>query len=98
MDLANRQPHRIVFRLHAVQRMFERGVTVDDVREVLAHGETIERYPNDMPYPSRLICGWREGTPLHVVVADNSVNDETIIVTVYVPDTRWENDFRRRKT
>jgi len=47
----------IIFRVHALQRMFERGVTQEDVRHVLATGETIERYPDDQPYPSRLILG-----------------------------------------
>ena len=32
---------KIIFRGHAVQRMFERGLTIEDVRAVLADGETI---------------------------------------------------------
>ena len=47
----------LVFRIHAIQRMFERSVTRADVREVLATGEVIEQYPDDTPYPSRLILG-----------------------------------------
>jgi hypothetical protein len=79
--------------------MFERHVTVDDVREVLASGETIERYPDDKPYPSRLILGSRGGRPLHLVVADNTLIGEVIVVTVYEPErSRWEDDFRRRRT
>ncbi len=30
-----------------------------DVREVLTSGEVIESYPDDTPYPSRLVLGWR---------------------------------------
>jgi hypothetical protein len=93
------QPKRLIFRVHAIQRMFQRGVTVDDIREVIDNGETIESYPADTPYPSRLICGWCGARPLHLVVADNSLMSETIIVTVYEPDPdRWESDFRRRRT
>jgi hypothetical protein len=45
-----------------------------------------------------LILGWRGKLPLHVVVADNSANDEVIIITVYEPDAhQWESDFKRRK-
>lgn len=79
--------------------MFERGIGVDDVRKVLATGETIEGYPDDTPYPSRLVLGWRGGRPIHLVVADNASSDEVIVITVYEPDiNRWEPGFRRRST
>jgi hypothetical protein len=57
-----RSPTR--FRVHAIQRMFRRGVSVEAIRQVLATGETIERYPDDTPYPSRLVLGWRESRSL----------------------------------
>ena len=35
---------------------------------------------------------------LHVVVADNAPDDETIVVTVYEPDPAlWQPGFRRRR-
>ena len=89
---------KITFRAHAVRRMFERAVSTDEVRAVLATGETIADYPDDTPYPSRLVLGWRGGRPLHVVAAYNATDDETIAVTVYEPVTAdWEPDFRRKK-
>ena len=36
-------------RLHAAQRMLERGVSVGDVLAVLNGGTTIEDYPDDTP-------------------------------------------------
>ena len=48
---------KITFRAHAVRRMFERVVSTDEVRAVLATGETIADYPDDTPYPSRLVLG-----------------------------------------
>ena len=64
---------------------------------VLANGETIDDYPDDMPYPSRLALGWVHGRPLHVVAAYDECADQTIVVTVYEPDPAgWEADFRRR--
>ena len=54
---------KLVFRVHALQRMFERQIGVDDVRAVIDSGETIEDYPNDQPYPSRLVLGWRGAAP-----------------------------------
>ena len=89
---------RLVFRLHAVKRIFQRAIAVSDVRAVLASGETIETYPDDMPYPSRLLLGWRGTRPLHVVVADSVAMNETIVVTVYEPDlAAWHSGFRRRR-
>ncbi len=46
---------RLVFRVHAVERMFGRGISEEDVRHALANGEEIESYPEDAPYPSRLV-------------------------------------------
>ena len=90
---------RIIFRVHAVQRMFERKIDEEDVRHVIRTGETIEDYPADQPYPSRLILGRRNRRPLHVVAAYNNDDDQIIIITVYEPDpAQWTADFRRRKT
>ena len=89
---------RLVFRVHALQRMFERRITTEEVRRVLESGETIESYPEDQPYPSRLVLGWVGTRPLHVVVADHQTAETMVIITVYEPDPElWENDFARRK-
>ena len=88
----------LVFRVHAIQRMVQRAISEADVRQVLTSGEVIESYPDDRPYPSRLILGWRGGRPLHVVVAESPTTQETIIITVYEPDTEhWEPGFQRRR-
>ena len=88
----------LIFRVHAIQRMFQRHINVDDVRGVLETGETIEHYPDDMPYPIRLVLGWIVSQPVHVVAADNTESQETIVITVYEPDpSQWEPGFRRRK-
>ena len=89
---------RVIFRVHAVQRMFERNISLDDVLQILKRGEVIERYPDDKPFPSRLILG-RVGTrALHVVAADDVGTDRIIVVTVYEPESsKWEGDFKRRK-
>jgi len=85
------------FRVHAVQRMFQRHVTVEDVRHALDSGEELEAYPKDQPYPSRLVLGWCGSRPLHVVAAQNVANDETIVITVYEPDPFvWDASFSLR--
>ncbi|MEE9912835.1 MAG: DUF4258 domain-containing protein [Deltaproteobacteria bacterium] len=87
----------IIYRTHAVKRMFQRNVNETDVRNILMQGETIEAYVDDKPYPSRLILGWISERPIHVVAADNAVDNEIIVVTVYEPDTeKWSVDFKRR--
>jgi hypothetical protein len=89
---------KITYRVHAVRRMFERNIGEEDVRKVLLQGEEIAGYPDDQPYPSRLLLGRVGGRPLHVVAAYNAGDDETIVVTVYEPDPAlWEDGFRRRK-
>jgi len=81
-----------------MQRMFERRVPEENVRQVLQSGEMIEDYSDEMPFPSRLISGRRGDRPLHVVVAENTKEDETIVITVYEPDpSQWKSGSRDRK-
>jgi hypothetical protein len=90
--------NRLVFRVHAIKRMFQRQINIDDVHNVLISGEIIEDYPGDIPYPSYLMIGWCGSRPVHIVAADNATAHETIIITVYEPDLiNWENGFKRRK-
>lgn len=78
--------------------MAERNISRDDVEYVIEEGVTIRDYPDDTPYPSRLILGWRDARPLHVVAADVEITGETIIITVYEPDPDiWNTDFRSKK-
>lgn len=91
--------NKLIFRVHAIQRMFERGITKRDVSQVLAAGEVLERYPHDKPYPSRLVLGWLGSRPLHVVIAENEGTKELIVVTTYEPDpVRWQPGFKQRRT
>jgi hypothetical protein len=88
----------IIFRMHAVQRMFERGIPVEAVRQVLQSGEMIEDYSDEMPTPGGLISAKRGQRPIHVVQAENTENDELVVITVYEPDTsQWKPGFRNRK-
>ena len=65
---------------------------------MLETGTTVEHYPDDFPYPSRLVLGWWQSRPIHVVVADNAKEGVRIVVTVYQPDLEeWEPGFRKRR-
>lgn len=88
----------LVFRIHAIKRMFERNISDQDVRVVLKNGKTIEEYPTDVPFPSKLIFGQINNRPIHVVVAENQITNETIIITVYEPSLKkWNDDFETRR-
>jgi len=90
---------QLQFRLHAVQRMYQRQITPQDIRAVIEQDTVIEEYPEDTPYPSCLMLGHVRGRPLHVVIAKDMAHQQAVIVTVYEPDPLlWEPDFRRRKT
>jgi hypothetical protein len=89
---------KIIFRVHAVQRMFERRVAAKQVSQALRTGETIEDYSSEMLQPSRLILGYQGKRPFHVVTSENTDTDETAIITVYIPDPgKWNKDFRSRR-
>jgi len=88
----------LLFRKHAIQRMFERRIGEEAVRLTIAEGEVIQEYPDDSPYPSRLILGWYDNRAIHIVAAYNEQNQTDIIITVYEPDpSQWEPGFKRRK-
>lgn len=89
---------KIIYRIHAIERMFERGIGVKDIRAALDSGENIEHYMDVAAYPGRLILTWRGKRPLHIVAADNSAGEEIIVITGYRPDrSRWTDDFKRRR-
>ena len=74
------------------------SIRSEQVREVLERGAAIENYPDDTPLPSYLMLGTGAGRVLHVVAADDSEADETIVITTYEPDPdEWEADFKTRK-
>jgi len=88
----------IIYRAHAIQRMFERRVSDEDVRQVLQSGEMIEDYSDEMPFPSRLMLGRRGDRPLHVVMAENTKEGGLTVITVYEPDSsQWKSGFKGRK-
>ena len=91
---------RIAFKKHSAIRMREREIYADEVKEVLMHGEIIEEYWDDRPFPSCLVFGFTEKQkPVHIVIAINSDDQIIYVITVYSPSKEeWENGFMRRKT
>lgn len=90
---------KVTYRVHALRRMFERLISAEEVAGVLGNGEEIALYPDDTPYPSRILLGLASGRPIHVVAAYNALVDETIVITVYEPDpAMWDATFKRRRS
>jgi hypothetical protein len=88
---------KIYFRVHAVQRMFERRVTMKNVLGAIKTGAMIEDYSLEMPEPGRLILGFQGKRPFHAVTSENSAANEITVITVYNPDPdKWSKDFRSR--
>ncbi len=86
------------FRVHAVQRMFERGISVSKVRRALEAGDIIEDYSAEMPEPSRLIMGVQGRRLFHVVTSENLAENKITVITVYRPEKdKWSKDLRSRK-
>ena len=89
----------IVLRIHAAKRMLQRGIRIDDVEITVETGEVIETYPDDTPFPSRLLLASAGGRVLHVVAADEPETTVTYVITAYYPDLdQWDAGCRRRRT
>jgi len=89
---------QVIFSGHAVQQMFHRMISKDDVLAVIRKGEVLIDYPDDTPYPSCLMLGFIENKPIHVVYAIDKETRTGIVITAYVPDSRlWTDDFKSRR-
>jgi hypothetical protein len=88
----------LLFRVHAVERMFERNISLKKVSQAIQSGELIEDYSSEMPEPGGLVLGFQGNRPFHVVTSENMEMNETTIITVYIPDPqKWTRDFRGRR-
>jgi len=87
----------IIWSVHILRRLQERGIFRKDVVNAILTGEIIEQYPDDKPYPSCLILGESDkGYPLHVVCSTDGETVKTI--TAYYPNSeKFLSDNRTRK-
>ncbi|NOY76263.1 MAG: DUF4258 domain-containing protein [Calditrichaeota bacterium] len=91
--------HNIRISDHAVEEAENDGFQFSEIFYSVLHGEIIEDYPNDKPFPSCLIFGLsRNNEPIHTVWAYNNSNHWAVLITVYRPDVqKWINWKERRK-
>ena len=83
-------------KLHAIQRINERGVLPSDIRDALLQCVLVEDYPDDRRGPSCLVWGkTATGRDLHLVCG---LTEETVwVITIYDPDMdKWESPIKRR--
>jgi len=78
--------------------MFQRNISVEEVKFVLQFGSIINEYSDDRPYPCKLVFALCNSRQLHVVFAENTKDNELIIITTYEASPEiWEDDFATRK-
>ncbi len=86
-----------IYRVHALERMFQRSITEEEVEQVVLEGQIIESYEDDQPYPSYFILNFVSNKAIHVVFAKNE-DSNIIVITVYEPSShKWEDDMKTRK-
>ena len=90
-------PENIELTMHAAKRLEQRGISINDVIHCIMHGEIIEQYPTDYPYPSCLILGVStDDNFIHAVIGSDQ--SQLWIITAYYPDINtWDEGFRVRK-
>lgn len=76
---------------HADDEAVDDNLTYEEIYFSVMHGEIIEDYPDDKPYPSCLIFGQSfAGERIHSVWAYNPESYWAVLITVYRPDpARW---------
>lgn len=88
----------IFWQKHSLQRMLERGISRQEVKDALQNGIVIEEYFDDYPFPSVLVAYLISQNPLHVVVSYDKSTKMCYIITAYIPDEKhFEADFITRK-
>jgi Domain of unknown function (DUF4258) len=93
------QRHQVRISDHADEEAQADHLNLDEIYFSILHGEIIEDYPTDEPYPSCLVYGHTSsGDPVHSVWAYNEASKWAVLITVYRPDpARWINWRTRRK-
>ncbi len=78
--------------------MFKRNISVEQVKYAIINGEEIRSYPDDKPYPGKLLLAYENELPLHIVIAQNSFEKKIIVITAYHPGSDiWMDNFKTRR-
>ena len=87
----------VIWSVHAMERIQERGITKTDVTTVINTGKIIEQYPDSFPYPACLILGTdNKENNLHIVIGCNGSIIK--IITAYYPnEDKFDSSGEKRK-
>jgi hypothetical protein len=90
---------RINMTDHADEELANDEILDEDLFYSILHGEIIEDYTDDKPFPSCLVYGKdQKGRHIHSVWAYSAGYDIAIVITGYIPDqNRWIDHRIRRK-
>jgi hypothetical protein len=92
------QEGRVRITNHADDEAAVDSLLLDEIYFSVLHGEVIEDYPTDKPYPSCLIFGRTvRAEPVHSVWAYNEQTKWSVLVTVYRPDPKRWIDWTKRR-
>ena len=93
------QTGRVRITDHAYEEANTDMLKFDEIYFSALHGEVIEEYQDDSPYPSILVFGQTfGGDPIHSVWAYNEMKRWAVLITVYRPDTNlWIGCKVRRR-
>lgn len=88
---------RIKWSMHALKRLRERGISIEDFKNCIFTGEIIERYPESYKTPSCLVSGFSVNK-LHLHTVSGYDESYLFAVTAYYPNLdEWESDYKTRK-
>lgn len=88
----------LIFSSHAIQRMFMRQITQEEVKTVIAYGEIINNYSDDQPFPSYLLLDFVGDKPIHVVFSYDRETETGYVITAYIPDPDiWQSNFKTKR-
>lgn len=83
---------------HADEELENDAIEDDDLYYSVFHGEVIEDYADDKPFPSCLIYGRdKNDRHIHSVWAYSEEYKIAVLVTAYIPDPEKWLDYKIRK-
>lgn len=82
---------------HALQRIVERNIDRQEIKETGLNVTIIENYPDDKYSPSCLLLGFtKNNRPLHIQVSRRE-SSIVVIIAIYEPNEgEWINYYQRR--
>ena len=75
-------PEKIVYRVHALKRMFERNITTNEIKLVLQNSKVVRAYEDDTPFPSYLAGVYKLGNAdWRKILIHNNLNTCCVLPT-----------------